>query len=136
MDVGSAFPVDAESLGAGAAGDGGLHDPAVGAQAGAMPGAAAGDGGRDVAGTRSGRDRCRGRSRGPRTASPALGAVARADREWPGSRRSAAEAGVTPLRSPSGENDGQRCAVTAGDQVAFRARSTPVDRRGACAEPP
>ena len=50
MDVGSAFPVDAGPLEAVEPSEGWLDDPALGVQAGAMPGAAAGNGRRDVAG--------------------------------------------------------------------------------------
>jgi hypothetical protein len=50
VDVGSAFPVDAESFEAVEPGEGSLDDPAVGAEAGAVPGAASCDGRHDVAG--------------------------------------------------------------------------------------
>ncbi|KOV97454.1 hypothetical protein ADL02_07385 [Streptomyces sp. NRRL WC-3723] len=51
MAVGSAFPADAEAAEAVEPGEGPLDHPTVGAQAGAVPGAAAGDGGDDAAGT-------------------------------------------------------------------------------------
>jgi hypothetical protein len=75
-------------------GEGALDDPAVGAQAGAVPCSAAGDGRHDAAGA----DLvavdvvvvapiCEQRVRFP------AGVSVRAGREWPGSRRSAAGAG-------------------------------------------
>lgn len=49
MNVGSAFPADAEALEAPEPGEGAFHDSAVGAQSGAVEGAAAGDGKHDPA---------------------------------------------------------------------------------------
>ena len=47
--VGSAFPADAESFEAVEPGEAAFHHPSVGAKAGAVPGAAAGDGRHDAA---------------------------------------------------------------------------------------
>ncbi len=50
VDVGSPFPADAQAPEAVQPRETPLHNPAVGAQSGAVQGAAAGDGGRDAAG--------------------------------------------------------------------------------------
>lgn len=50
VDVGSAFPADAESAEAVEPGEGPLHDPSVDAESGAVAGVSAGDGGHDAAG--------------------------------------------------------------------------------------
>lgn len=135
MDVGSAFPADAESLEAVEPGEGALDDPAVGAQAGAVPCSAAGDGRHDAAGAdlvavdvvvvpAVGEQRVRLPAR---TADPA------ADRRDRVEQRQ--ELGDV-VAVAAGQRDGQRDAGRVDQQMVLGARAGTVDRGRPGQEPP
>ena len=127
VDVGSAFPADAQASEAVQPGEGALDHPPVGAQSGAVTGAAAGDGRHDaavadlvavdvmvVAAVREQR------------VGPAAGAA-----DPPPDRRDRVEQGQQlgdVVAVAAGQQDRERSAVPVGDQMMLRAGPAPVDR--------
>lgn len=116
MDVGSAFPADAQSFEAMEPGEGALDDPSIDAQAAAVGGAASGDGRDDPA--------------GPDLISLDVVVVAAVGEDglglaaWPASSSPDGRDGVEQghelgdiVAVATGEDDRERCAVSVSDQV-------------------
>jgi hypothetical protein len=133
--VGSPFPADSQASEAVQPGEGPLYHPAVGAQAGAVSCSAAGDGGDDAAGSdlvavdvvvvaAVGEERVGFAARSSDPASD------RWDRVEQGQ-----ELGDVVAVAAS-QQDGERGAVSVGDEVVFRTCPAPVDRRGTRVAPP
>lgn len=135
MDVGPAFPADAEPLEAVEPGKSPLDDPPVHAQAAAVPGAAACDDWHDAA--------------GPDLVAVDVVVVASVCEH--GLRFTPGPAGPSPDRwngieqrhelgdvvtVAASEDDRERGAVSVGDQVMLGTGSPSVDRRWARLEPP
>jgi hypothetical protein len=129
VDVGSSFPPDPQASEAVQPGKAPLHDTSVGAQSGAVQGAAAGDGGHDAAGadlvavdvvvvTAVGEERV---GFAPRSSDPAA------------DRRDCVEQGQElgdVIAAAASQQDGKWGAVSVGDEVMLRVGTAPIDWRG------
>lgn len=135
VDVGSTFPADTKSFEAVEPGEGALDHPSVGTQAAPMRCAAAGDDGQDqtgsdlvavgvvvIAAVREYRLRLVARPPGP------------AADWWDGIEQGHELGDIVAVAAR--EDDGERGAVSVGDQVVLGAGPSPVNWRRACLEPP